>query len=175
FTGPLQPRAFDTTRWNHHGTSPWDAKILLHNAKCKIAFWQCREKMQDLVRNSDGDQLLFDQNGSGDLYCDFGHLAYRDGDYIVLPRGTMWRLEPQETTDLLMVEAVTGSYMLPDKGMLGPHAIFDPAILDTPVMDEAFRAQQGPTPTRVVIKRRDQLSTVEYPFNPLDAVGWKGE
>ena len=21
----------------------WDAKILLHNAKCKIAFWQCRE------------------------------------------------------------------------------------------------------------------------------------
>src|SRR5690606_37606127 len=106
FTGPLQPRAFDTTRWNHHGTSPWDAKILLHNAKCKIAFWQCREKMQDLVRNSDGDQLLFVHNGSGDLYCDFGHLAYRDGDYIVLPRGTMWRLEPQETTDLLMVEAV---------------------------------------------------------------------
>lgn len=175
FTGPLQPRAFDTTRWNHHGTSPWDAKILLHNAKCKIAFWQCRDKMDHLVRNSDGDQLLFVHNGAGDLYCDFGHLEYRDGDYIVLPRGTLWRLEPRETTDLLLVEAVNGSYMLPDKGMLGPHAIFDPAMLDTPEMDEAFRAQQGPTATRVVIKRRDQLSTVEFPFNPLDAVGWKGD
>jgi len=27
----------------------------------------------------------------------------------------------------------------------------------------------------VVIKRRDALSTVTYPFNPLDALGWKGD
>ena len=33
---------------------------------------------------------------------------------------------------MLMIEATGGSYMLPDKGMLGPHAIFDPAMLDCP-------------------------------------------
>jgi len=27
----------------------------------------------------------------GDLFCDYGHLEYRDGDYIVIAR-TMWRL-----------------------------------------------------------------------------------
>ena len=32
--------------------------------------------------------------------------------------------------------------MLPDRGMLGPHAIFDPAVLETPKIDDAFRAQQ---------------------------------
>ena len=26
----------------------------------------------------------------------------------------------------------------------------------------------------VKVKRRDAISTVTYPFNPLDAVGWKG-
>ena len=29
--------------------------------------------------------------------------------------------------------------------------------------------------TRVDIKRREQVSTVTYPYNPLDAVGWKGD
>ena len=42
-------------------------------------------------------------------------------------------------------------------------------------MDEAFHAQQSDDERwRLVIKRRGALSTVTYPFNPLDAVGWKG-
>lgn len=175
FEGPLQPRAFDTTKWNHTGDGPWTAKTLLSNSHCKIAFWQARKAMDHLVRNSDGDQLLFVHNGAGDFYCDFGHLTYRDGDYIMIPRGTMWRLEPAQDTDLLMIEATNGSYKLPDKGLVGPHAIFDPAILDTPVMDEKFRAQQTETPWKVEVKRLNEISTITYPFNPLDAVGWKGD
>jgi homogentisate 1,2-dioxygenase len=65
--------------------------------------------------------------------------------------------------------------MLPDKGMVGQHAIFDPAMLDVPQIDEAFLAQQGEHETRVRIKRRGAISTVTYPFNPLDAVGWSGD
>lgn len=175
FEGPLQPRAFDTTKWNHTGDRPWDAKILLSNAHCKVAFWQARKAMDRLVRNSDGDHLLFVHNGAGDFYCDFGRLEYRDGDYIMIPRGTMWRIEPKETTDLLLIEASNGSYKLPDKGLVGPHAIFDPAILDTPRMDDKFRAQQTETPWTVEIKRLDKISTITFPFNPLDAVGWKGD
>lgn len=175
FEGPLQPRAFDTTKWNHSGDGPWTAKTLLSNSHCKIAFWQARAAMDHLVRNSDGDHLLFVHNGAGDFYCDFGRLSYRDGDYIMIPRGTMWRIEPTETTDLLLIEATNGSYKLPDKGMVGPHAIFDPAIIDTPVMDDKFRAQQTETPWRVEVKRLNEISTITYPFNPLDAVGWKGD
>jgi len=42
-------------------------------------------------------------------------------------------------------------------------------------IDDAFRAQQGEKTWRVVIKRRGAFSTVTYPFNPLDAVGWHGD
>ncbi len=59
--------------------------------------------------------------------------------------------------------------------MLGPQALFDPAVLDTPRMDEAFRAQQDEQRWQVRIKRRGAVSTVTYPYNPLDAVGWHGE
>lgn len=175
--GPLRPRAYDLTKLADFGGSPWDAGDILHNAKAKLRFWRCGSAMDHLVRNADGDELLFVHRGSGQLFCDYGHLAVGQGDYVVLPRSTMWRLEPDAgaTMELLLIECTNGSYMLPDKGLVGPHAIFDPAMLDAPAIDEAFRDQQGEHETRVVVKRQGQLSTVTYPFNPLDAVGWHGD
>jgi len=175
FEGPLRPRAFDTTRLGERGNSPWDAAELMTNAHTRICYWQSAGRMDHLVRNGDGDELLFIHAGGGDLYCDYGHLSVREGDYIMLPRGTMWRIESDQAMALLLIEATNSSYLLPDRGLVGPHAIFDPAMLDTPVINDAFQAQQGDQPWRVVVKRRQQLSTIRYPFNPLDAVGWKGD
>lgn len=60
--------------------------------------------------------------------------------------------------------------------MLGPHAVFDPAMLDVPALDDTFEAQQRETGEwRVRIKRREAISTATYPYNPLDAIGWKGD
>lgn len=130
--------------------------------------------MDHLVRNADGDELLFIHQGEGELFCDYGHLSIREGDYVVLPRGTMWRIDHQVPVALLLVEACNDSYRLPDKGIVGTHAIFDPAMLDTPKIDADFIAQQTEEPWRVQVKRGDQISTLRYPFNPLDAVGWHG-
>ena len=130
--------------------------------------------MDHLVRNGDGDELLFVHAGRGELFCDYGHLSFRDGDYVMLPRGTLWRIECAEPATMLLLEATNGSYRLPERGIVGQHAIFDPAVLDTPKIDEAFRDQQGESAWRVVIQRRGALSTVRFPFNPLDAVGWHG-
>jgi homogentisate 1,2-dioxygenase len=85
-------------------------------------------------------------------------------------------VEAAEPVTALLIEATNSSYMLPDRGMVGQHAVFDPAVLDTPAIDDAFRAQQERAGEwRVRIKRRGAISTVTYPFNPLDAVGWKGD
>ncbi len=175
FEGPIRPRAFDAGKLDSSGPSPWDATLLMSNASVGIRIWNCGETMDHLVRNSDGDELLFVHKGRGDLFCDYGHLAVGEGDYVVLPRGTMWRLEVAEPLSVLLVEATNDSYRLPDKGILGPHAIFDPAALETPHIDEAFKAQQGDTPWQVRVKRGNELSKIGYPFNPLDAVGWKGD
>lgn len=172
FEGPLRPRAFDAAKTVEDG-GPAKAKALLRNAHCQIAIFAATEAMPELVRDSDGDLLLFVHQGDGSLFCDFGHLPYRDGDYILLPRGTMWRIEPKARTVMLEIEATNGSYKLPERGILGPHAQFDPAALDTPKLDEAFKSQRDGK-WKVIVKRRNQISTITYPFNPLDAVGWKG-
>lgn len=176
FEGPLRPRAFDLARLNAAEPSPWAAGVVLHNAATEVRFWKLGEAMPALARNADGDQLLFVHQGEGDLFSDFGRIAYRAGDYLYLPRGTMWRLTPRAATAILMIQATNTHYKLPDRGLMGPHALFDPAMLDTPVMDEAFRAHQAePGEVRVEVKKRGAVSTVTYPYNPLDAIGWHGE
>jgi homogentisate 1,2-dioxygenase len=174
FEGPMRPRAFDALAAAEESADPFKAALLLSNASMKMRIWAAHRPMQHLARNADGDELVFVHQGEGDLFCDFGHMAYREGDYILLPRGTMWRIEPGEHTVALLIEATNGSYKLPERGILGPHAIFDPAALETPALDAAFKAQQGEHEWSVKVKRRDVLSTITYPFNPLDAVGWKG-
>ncbi|MDA0221641.1 MAG: homogentisate 1,2-dioxygenase, partial [Proteobacteria bacterium] len=144
-------------------------------AALRLRIWAQAESMDHLVRNADGDELVFVHRGAGTLFCDYGRLTFETGDYIVLPRSTMWRVEVDEPVVALLIQATNNAYRLPDRGSLGGHAVFDPAMLDVPAIDEGFLAQQDEKTWRVVVKRRDALSTVTYPFNPLDAVGWKGD
>jgi len=176
FEGPLQPHAFDFAKLSRTDASPWSAGELLHNGALRIRFWRFAGNMPQLARNADGDDLLFVHTGAGELYCDFGHLKFGTGDYILIPRGTMWRLESTGAAEILMIEATNSSYSLPDRGLLGPHAIFDAAMLDVPRIDADFLAQQSDSqPWSVEVKRRGMVSRIGYPFNPLDAVGWHGD
>jgi len=176
FEGPLRPRAFDLNRLTDSATSLWTAPVILKNAHTELRFWTLESPMPALTRNADGDQLLFIHEGRGELFCDFGRLELAPGDYVMLPRGTMWRLRPKTPFRILAIEATNAHYSLPDKGLLGGQAIFDPALLDLPAMDEPFRAHQAqPGTVEVYIKKRGAVSVATYPYNPLDAVGWHGD
>ncbi len=173
--GDLKPHAFDCTKIKDPSSSPWKAALLLHNRFMKFRYWETSGKMDHLVTNADGDELLFVHEGEGSLFCDFGHLRFREGDYITMPRGAKWRVECKGKAKFLLIEATGEGYVLPDRGLVGPNAVFDLAVLDVPAIDGAFKAQQGKKKWNVIIKRGEKFSTVTYPFNPLDAVGWHGD
>ena len=176
FEGPLRPHAFDLNRVAKAHSSPWQAADVLHNAHVRLRYWNTSTSMDHLARNADGDDLMFVHEGTAELYCDYGHLSIVPGDYVVVPRGTMWRIGTKHAVSILLIEAVNASYSLPDKGLLGGHAIFDPAMLDTPQMNAAFVAQQSDNRQwQVRVKRKNAISVVTYPFNPLDATGWHGD
>ena len=173
--GDLKPRAFDTGHFGAFGDTPWHATELVHNAHVRVRIWEMSESMEQLVRNADGDELLFLHSGSGHLFCDYGHLEVTEGDYVLLPRGTQWRIESAAPIRMLLIEATNSAYQLPDKGLLGAHAIFDPAMLDHPRINKAFLEQQDEDTWQVAVKRNGRVSTITYPFNPLDAIGWHGD
>jgi len=174
FDGDLKPRAFDTCKLSELVDTPWQAQSLFINEHTHIRIWKTAKKMDHLVRNADGDDLLFVHEGEAELFCDYGHLTIREGDYIMIPRGTMWRVSTTSLLIVLMIEATNERYSLPDKGLVGQHAIFDPTLLDVPEIDKAFKAQQDEKQWQVSVKRNDSLTHITYPFNPLDAIGWHG-
>ncbi|MGE0400019.1 MAG: homogentisate 1,2-dioxygenase [Kofleriaceae bacterium] len=175
--GPLRPRLYDV------GATAVDDYLasrveLLANADCRVLVAAIREPMPYLFRNADGDELLFVHAGAGRIETDFGPLAYEAGDYLVIPRGTMYRLAPTSTTRLLIVETA-GQLALPERGLLGQHALFDPAMLRVPSPSEPSSLQAGLGGSRsgewrVAIQRQRAMTNVYYPHCPLDVIGWKG-
>lgn len=67
--GPLKPRLYNFNDIaGNHNVSPWQVPTLLHNAHCKMRTWRLTESMDYLVRNADGDELLFVHEGAAELF-----------------------------------------------------------------------------------------------------------
>ena len=142
FEGPLRPRAFDLARLNAPTPSPWAAATVLHNARGG-AVLEARRAMPPWPATPTATSCCSSTRARATSSATTAAWPTSAGDYLYLPRGTMWRLEPAEpATAILMIEATNTHYKLPDRGLMGGHALFDPAMLETPAMDDAFRAHQ---------------------------------
>ena len=173
--GPLRPRAFEPLANIVTASCPFDTEPIASNASVSIRVARIQADMNHLVRNADGDQLIFVHAGSADWFSDYGHLQVSTGDYIVIPRGCSWRFAGAGELDLLMVEATGGGYALPERGLVGRHAPFDPGVLDIPKIDEVFSSQDPRRHWKLVVKRANEYSELNYSYDPLDVIGWKGD
>jgi homogentisate 1,2-dioxygenase len=169
-SGPLRPLALDANRLAASDEEGLPT-VLLENADVRIGWWTRLGAMRWFFRNADGDILYFVHAGEGRLGTEYGPLDYRPGDYLIIPRGTTHLFAATTPTWLLTVEALSGRFRLPDRGLLGRHAIFDPAILEVPEPEPHDETGEF----RVCVQREGQVSTITYPFHPFDVVGWKGD
>ncbi len=171
--GPLKPRAFDCLK--AHAAASADSILdrvpLLYNEDVVMHFACPAQPMTYYFRNADGDEIYFIHKGHGILETDFGPLYFEPGDYIVIPRGTTYRLLPETTDNAFLVIESFSKIRQPDRGIMGQHALYDPAIIKTPTPQPI----QEDTEWEVRIKRLNELTSVFYPFNPMDVVGWKGD
>ncbi|MDX2085547.1 MAG: homogentisate 1,2-dioxygenase [Candidatus Melainabacteria bacterium] len=186
--GPLKPRAFNTQRLTHtaenakpevKGDHPLgDGRIcLLHNTDVALHVVKHTQVQPFYFRNADGDDVYFVHQGNGKLETDYGPLSYQEGDYVVIPRGTTYRLLPQEESTFFLIESFS-RIRQPERGLMGQHALYDPAMIRVPEPDPALTARNGTQPAgewEVRIKRLNDITRVFYPFNPIDVVGWKGD
>ncbi len=175
--GKLRPRAYDLRRIEGSGGDYLESRrAVLENADVRLHLATLSSPMPYLFRNADADEILFVHDGAGRLETDFGPLPYEPGDYVVIPRGTSHRLLPTSPSKFLVVEAFS-EVTVPDRGMLGQHALFDPAVLRVPSPEEA--SVMSPTlpesgEFEVRVQHTGELTSIFYPYCPLDVVGWKG-
>ncbi len=172
--GELRPHAFNTEDLDGlNGDDFISGRIsMLYNNDVNIQMALLSTPMEYYFRNADADDILFVHRGTGVIDTDFGPLEYEEGDYLVIPRGTVYKLNPTEESAFLVIES-TGEVELPEKGMLGRQALFDVDVIKVPTPRPTKETSQ--TEWQLKIKRCNQITTVTYPFNPITAVAWKGD
>jgi len=145
---------------------------ILFNNDCHISIALYKKTPIEFFRNADFDELYFIHEGDGELETIYGHLKFKKGDYIIIPRGTTYKFYYKTETKLLKIESAS-EFEQVTRGILGPNALYDQTALRTP---EASKGTESNKNNEYIlhIKREDKITKVTYPFNPLTAVGWKG-
>lgn len=152
-------------------------KVMLTNSDCSISICAPRQRKMDyFYKNAEGDEVLYVHDGSGVLISQFGKLDIGKGDYVVIPRTVIYKLEFQEgPLRLLIIESAspveTVRRYRNQLGQLLEHSpycerdIRPPAELVTDNSRGEFL---------VKIKKQGFLHQYVYEHSPLDLIGWDG-
>jgi len=144
-----------------------------------LTAWRARpaEQQKTLFRNGSADEVIFMHSGRGVVETPYGRLPYRDLDYVVIPRGTTYRIVADDINreDYLILESpgavrVPSMYLNPD-GQIK---------LGAPYYHRDFH---GPTElltvdkeedTEILVKDVTRLTKTTLASHPFDVVGWDG-
>ena len=127
-------------------------------------------------KNSDSDEILFIQKGSGIIKTLFGELKFNYADYLVIPRGTIYKIE-FETSDnkLLVIESkspiVTPKRYRNEFGQLLEHSPFCERDIKLP---ENLVSHDSFGDYLIKVKKEKKLHEIYYASHPFDVVGWDG-
>jgi homogentisate 1,2-dioxygenase len=171
--GPLRPHAFDLNKPALMAAAAEGWAQILGNQDCAVYVHAPDTAPEDFLRDADGDLVYFIHHGEGVLESDYGDLAYEAGDYVIVPKGTTHRLLPYAgRPSFFLIVETAAEIGIPDRGLLGQHALFDPAELKLPEL----KAEYDDTPGRwvVMVKRDHQYTRLTYGYHPIDVVGWRG-
>ena len=77
---------------------------ILVNNDCHVVLAAPQESTKDyFYKNTDADEMIFVHEGSGTLKTTYGELTFSYGDYLVIPRGTIYQIEFNTTENRLFI------------------------------------------------------------------------
>lgn len=148
---------------------------LLFNDDIKVGIIIPEEPQTALFVNGSADEVLFFDHGSGTLHSQFGSLSFKEHDYVVIPRGTVYELalDSLEGTRILCME-VTGRVDSPDRYRSRGGQLTEMA----PYSERDFRAptqlEERSGEAEVWLKRGGHITKYSLDNHPFDVVGWDG-
>jgi homogentisate 1,2-dioxygenase len=152
-------------------------KVLLMNNDCSIAICSPSKRQMDYYyKNAEGDEVIFVHDGEGMLITPFGKLSIRKGDYVVIPRTVIYKLEFADgPLRLLIIESAspveTVKRYRNQLGQLLEHSPYCERDIRPP---HELVTETAPGKYLLKIKKQGYLHQYVYDFSPLDLVGWDG-
>jgi homogentisate 1,2-dioxygenase len=183
----VEPRVAMKKNMQHRSYLTWNVpseadyiksrKVLLMNSDIQIGVAAPTQSMNDyFFKNADGDEVLFIHEGEGYLETIYGRIDFEYGDYLVIPRGTIYKLHFKGTNNrIFFVESPSPVY--PPKryqnsmGQLLEHSPYCERDIKLP---HSIQTHDEKGEFRVMIKKQESIWPYTYATHPFDAVGWDG-
>jgi homogentisate 1,2-dioxygenase len=132
--------------------------------------------MDYFFKNADADELLFVHEGKGVVHTIYGDLPFEYGDYIVLPRGTIYQIDFETTQNRLLITESYSPIHFPKRyqnsqGQLMEHAPFCERDIRTP---QDLKTHDETGDFKILIKKQGMIFPYTYATHPFDAIGWDG-
>ena len=127
-------------------------------------------------KNADADELIFVHEGDGKISTVYGELVFGYGDYIHIPRGTIYQMEWKTSNNRLFIVESFSPIRYPKKyvskyGQLLEHSPYCERDMRVPEFTEAKDVSGD---FLVQIKKQGVLYGIHYAHHPFDVVGWDG-
>lgn len=155
-------------------------RTLLMNDDVNVGICKPIEPARDWFSNGESDECWFAVDGGGVLESVYGILPFRKQDYVIIPKGTPYRLHPEgDKGTFLVIESAT--YIDVPKQFRNQAGQI---TLDGPYCHRDFRipqellkydpAKHGKGPFPLIVKHANELTIHEFEHFPWELAGWDG-
>jgi homogentisate 1,2-dioxygenase len=134
------------------------------------------KKMDYFYKNTDADELIFIHKGTGKLRTFLGNLDFKYGDYLVIPRGTIYQIEFDTEDNKLFIVESRDPFFTPKRyrnnfGQLLEHSPFCERDFRTP---QELETHDEFGSFMMKTKKKDEIIDVEFAAHPFGVVGYDG-
>jgi homogentisate 1,2-dioxygenase len=150
---------------------------ILVNQDCHISLAAPTESMKDyFYKNADADEMLFIHEGAGKLHTQYGEIDFVYGDYLIIPRGTIYQIEFANGENRLFILESFSPIRFPKKylsrhGQLLEHSPYCERDIRPP---QNLRTIDQDGDFLLKVKKKGRLYGIHYGHHPFDVIGWDG-
>ena len=152
-------------------------KAVLVNNDCHIVLAAPQQSTNTyFYKNADADELIFIHEGTGKVLTQYGELVFGYGDYIIIPRGTIYQIHFDTTENRLFIVESFSPIRYPKRytssnGQLLEHSPFCERDIRTP---QNLQTIDEKGDFLIQTKKKGILYGLHYGTHPFDVVGWDG-
>ncbi|WP_440134049.1 homogentisate 1,2-dioxygenase [Chitinophaga sancti] len=152
-------------------------KPVLVNSDLHIVLAAPQESMTAyFYKNADADEMIFVHEGSGTLHTQYGQLKFGYGDYLVIPRGTIYQILFDTADNRLFIVESFSPIRYPQRylskyGQLLEHSPYCERDIRQP---ENLETIDRAGDYLIKIKKKGMMYPIHYAHHPFDVIGWDG-
>jgi homogentisate 1,2-dioxygenase len=177
---PLHRRHLRTQDLKTEGDFLTARRILLLNDDVRVGICKPNQPAARFFSNGDGDECWFAYDQGGEVESVFGTLRFRKHDFVIIPKGTPYRLYADGGRGTFLLFESNSYIDLPkqfrnESGQITMYAPYCHRDFRAPTELIRFdRARHGDPPYPWVVKRNQQLTVHLFKHFPWEIVGWDG-